>query len=146
MPLLFEETDILFKKERTRRLNENNNEDKLPWYKESYGEYPYSADILDLLRAVPAGILGGATGAALVKDPNTAALAGAAIGGASNVLLRAQLATEYAAYDLAVPDSPIYHKTKEFKEHQIFVGAIEALIGAAIGGAIGYLGAKARKQ
>ncbi|MBA7665384.1 hypothetical protein ES703_73454 [subsurface metagenome] len=145
MPLLFEETDILFKKERTRRL-ENNNEDELPWYKESYGKYPYSADILDILRAVPAGILGGVTGVALVEDPNTAALAGATIGGASNALLRAQLATEYMAYDLAVPGKPIYHTTKEFKEHQIFVGAIEALIGVGIGGAIGYLGAKARKQ
>ena len=142
MPILFEE--ITFTRPRKAKKYSPQEPEEVPWYKTSYGEYPYSTDVLDILRAVPAGILGGGVGAVLVEEPEKAALVGAVVGGSSDALLRAQLATEYAAYDLAAPDKPVFHKTKGFKEHQIFVGLLETIVGIGVGGLTGYLGAKLR--
>jgi hypothetical protein len=91
--------------------------------------------------AIPGGILGGCVGATF-KEPENAALAGAVVGGASNALVRAQIAVEYKAYQLAAPGQPIYSETPGFTEHQLFVGLLESLLGAGTGALIGYVAAR----
>lgn len=149
-PILFEEitfdrprkTKKTFNRLRNTKKYSPQEPEEEPWYLLYYGEYPYSADVLDLLRAVPAGLFGGGVAAALTDNPNKAAVAGAVIGGGSDALLRTQLAIEYAAYDLAAPGQPVYHETEKFVEHQIFVGLLETFIGAGVGGLIGYLSSR----
>jgi len=110
-----------------------------PWYKYTIGSYPYSLDILDILRVLPAGFFGGGIGSIIGKEAKSAASAGAATAALMAALERTQIAIEYIAYNLAAPGQPVYHETPGFVEHQIFVGLIESIVGAGVGALTAFL-------
>jgi len=112
---------------------------KPPWYKQAFGSYPYSVDVLDILRTIPQSLLGGYVGAQTGRDSRDAAIKGAVFGAAANALTRAQIALEYQAYQLAAPGAPVYSETPDFVTHEVFVGLIESLVGAGVGAAFGWL-------
>ncbi|MEM2549849.1 MAG: hypothetical protein QW689_05450 [Nitrososphaerota archaeon] len=109
------------------------------WYKQAFGSYPYSVDVLDVLRTIPQSLLGGYVGAQVGRNSRDAAIKGAVFGAAANALTRAQIALEYSAYQLAAPNAPVYAKTPDFLTHQLFVGAVEALAGAVFSAAFAWL-------
>jgi hypothetical protein len=106
--------------------------------KQTYGKYPYSVDVLDIVRAIPQGALGGVA-AWMAKTSGDAAVKGAVIGAAANALVRAQIAMEYSSYQLAAPDQPVYATTPDFAMHQAFVGLVEAAVGAGLGAGFAWL-------
>jgi hypothetical protein len=69
-------------------------DNEVPWYKTTFGSWPYSFDVMDILRGViPQAIIGGAAG--ILADN---IVAGVAIGAASAAISRAQVWTELRAY------------------------------------------------
>jgi len=117
-----------------------------PWFKQAFGSYPYSVDVLDVLRTIPQSLLGGGAGALAGRNSKDAAVKGALFGAAANALTRAQIAVEYAAYNLAaVGEATPYSQTPDFTTHQLFVGVIETLAGAGLGAAFAWLFSKFKR-
>lgn len=111
----------------------------MAWYRQAFGSYPYSVDVLDVIRTIPQSLLGGYVGAQTGRSSRDAAIKGAVFGAAANALTRAQIALEYSAYQLAAPGAPVYAQTKDFITHQVFVGLVESLVGAAFSAAFAWL-------
>jgi len=107
--------------------------------KQTFGTYPYSVDVLDVVRTVPQSALSGGLAALMAKNGRDATVKGAVIGAATNALTRAQIAIEYIAYNLSAPGEPVYAGTPDFATHEFFVGAVETAVGAGLGAGFAWL-------
>jgi hypothetical protein len=102
---------------------------QVPWYKQSIGSWPYSFDVMDILRGViPQAVLGGIAGK-LAKN----VWAGAAFGATAAALSRAQIWIELRAY----PEEfkPEVSTGPGYDAHNAFLIAFESAL-AALGGAL----------
>jgi hypothetical protein len=107
--------------------------------KQTFGTYPYSVDVLDIVRTVPQSALSGGVAALMARTGRDAAVKGAVVGAATNALTRAQIAIEYINYNLAAPGQPVYASTPDFATHQVFVGVVETVVGAGLGAGFAWL-------
>jgi hypothetical protein len=107
--------------------------------KQTFGTYPYSVDVLDIVRTLPQSALSGGVAALMARTGRDAAVKGAVVGAATNALTRAQIAIEYINYNLAAPGAPAYATTPDFATHEIFVAAVESIVGAGLGAGFAWL-------
>ena len=108
---------------------------QVPWYKTSFGSWPYSFDVMDILRGViPQAIIGGAAG---ILADNIAA--GAAIGAASAAVSRAQVWIELRAYPEEFKPETV--TMPDVDTHNAFLMLIQSAL-AGLGGALITWGAR----
>jgi hypothetical protein len=102
------------------------------WYKQSFGTWPYSFDIMDILRGViPEALLGGAAGAVSKKNP---AIVGGLVGAASAAIARSQILAEITFYPEEYVELP-----PEVVTHNVFLILFQSVLAGLAGAGLSML-------